>query len=134
MIKVLIKKVKRTFMLYILILIILKLMFNNTVRNTKLTKHLKNSTKRVFFTIGIINASNRVSEIYLENDFCTLCLSKICCRTYTLFSKQKLLLSGGDINPNPGPQFPETNIMWEPFKERGPTFYSYKHKQLAAKD
>ena len=132
LIKVLIKTVKRTFMLYIFILIILKLMSNNIVHNTKLTEHLKNSTKRVFFTIEIINASNRVSEIYLENDFCTLCLSKICCRTYTLFSKQKLLLSG-DINPNPGPQFSETNIMWEPFKERGLHFIHININSLLPK-
>ena len=129
---ILIKKVKITSMLYIPILIILKLLFNNVVHNTKLTEHLKDYTKRECITIEIINALNRVSEIYLENDFCTLCLSKICCRTYTLFSKQELLLSG-DINPNPGPLNSETNKMWEPFIKRGLHFIHININSLLPK-
>ena len=132
LIKLLKKKIKRMSLCNILVLLIIKLLSNSIERDNKLTQHIKDCTKKYFFTIENIKASNCVSEQFLETNLCFLCISKIRCRNYCSFFQLLLLLSG-DINPNPGPQDYESNKMWEPFVKRGLHFIHININSLLPK-
>ena len=47
---------------------------------------------------------------------------------------QLLLLLSGDINPNPGPQEPQLNKMWEPFTKKGLHFIHININSLLPKN
>ena len=100
--------------------------------NNEHKKPLKNCTKIEFFTIESIYESNYVSQQLLKSNLCLLAISKMKYRNHFLFFQLLLLLSG-DISPNPGPQNPQVDKMWEPFKKSGLHFVHINVNSLLPK-
>ena len=107
------------FNFYVIFLFLSNFLFKNETNIS-----LKNCTKIEFFTIETIKESNYVSKQYLQGNLYLLPISKLKYNRYFgYFGRyslilQLLLLLAGDINPNPGPQEPQLNKMWEPFVKR----------------
>ena len=133
---VLIRKKRRhiffNFIYLLLFLIITLFLSTNLKINIEPRKPFLNSSKKYFFTIKSIQESNYINEELLKTNLCLMVMSKIKFKNHSNFYQLLLMLSG-DINPNPGPQEPQIENVWEIFNKKGLHFLHININSLLPK-